>query len=171
MKKVNISKVSKYSFIIYCIFLIGNVMFITPETDNVLGLGLLTTEICAAMSIEQLGLLVGLSLIVGTLTILNIATFEKEKILSKKIIVNLIKIIFIILIVCIGSIYMYHKFTLCKLVTNQTQICIDELKDDLINPSQININKIKTSANWSRKYRYIAIDYSYKNDRKVLYIS
>lgn len=168
MEKIKKLDILKIVFIIYCIILIGNGMFVRPKTDNAFGTSLLIAEVWAAMPMEQLGLIIGVSLIVMIVIIVAIVKSNEEKIISKKIIIYLIMLIINIIIICVSSIYVYHNYKFTVEVTTQTQMCIDDLKDNSKSPSQININKIKTSTDYKEKYRYITLDYSTNKERKIV---
>lgn len=168
LKKLNILKIANYVFIIYCIILIGNIMFVIPKTDNVFKSSLLVLEVLAAMPVWQLGLIIGLSLISMICVVIAMLKSNEEKVISKKIIIYLIMFIISTIILCVSCIYMYHSYKVSKSVTEQVQICVDELKENSVNPSQISINKVKTSTDIKKKYRYITIDYSTSRERKIV---
>lgn len=100
--------------------------------------------------------------------IIAILKSTEEKVISKEIIKYLIIFVITVVILCVSSIYVYHKYNLIEIVTRQTQLCVDELKNKAINSSQIHINNIKTSADNKRKYGYITIDYSTNSERKIV---
>lgn len=165
LKKINILKMI---FITYCIILIVNILFITPKTDNVFKSSLLILEVLAAMPMWQLGLIIGLSLISMICVVIAIIKSNEKKLISKRIITYFLMLVINIMIISVSSIYVYHDYKFTVEVTTQAQICIDNLKNNSKNPSQIHINKVKTSADSKRKYRYITIDYSTNNERKIV---
>lgn len=168
LKKLNIFKMVNYIFIVYFIVLIGNILFIKPKLDNVFESNLLILEVLAAMTMEQLGLIIGVSLISMICVVLAILKSNEEKIISKKTIMYFVMLIVSTIILCISCIYMYHNCKTNTTVIKQVQVCVNELKENSLNPSQISINKVKTSADSKRKYKYITIDYSNNRSRKIV---
>ena len=168
MKKLDIKKIVNYIFIIYCIVLIGNILFISPKTDNVFGSTLPVLEVLVAMPVGQLGLIVVASLISMICVVLAMLKSSDEKIIHGKIIMYLVMLITSTVILCVSCIYMYHSCKEDNAVTKQVKSCVNELKGNSLNPSQININKVKTSTDVNQKYKYITIDYSNNIERKII---
>ncbi len=166
MEEIKKEKIVTYiGTVVFIVFFIVTFIIwgaIHPQSDAVFKLNATDSfSAFAGMTIEQLSIIIAFAIVVITLHIVIVLRTNK-----KKKICNLLMIIITTAICCVSSIYFIHIIQLNNLVEKQVAVCVEDIKDNAT--AKIDINKIVTSSDISRKYRYITIDCSTYLSKKII---